>query len=172
SFAQQRLWLLDQLDPELSAYHLATSVTIEGQLDVRALERSLSELVRRHEAVRTRIAVEAGVPVQVVDAPYEIKLEVIDLSGFEEGNRKKRAQHIARQEAQRRFDLSKDRLLRTKLILLRPQHYILIVVMHHIISDGWSMGVLIQELGLLYAAYSRGEALSLPEMPIQYADYA
>jgi amino acid adenylation domain-containing protein len=168
SYAQQRLWFLDQLEPNSSFYNIPAAVRLRGRLDLTALEQSFREVIRRHEALRTTFAVLAGVPVQRIDTAPEFSLAVLDLSRVDEAE----ARRVAAEESQRPFDLSTGPLLRASVLRLSEQEHVLLCTMHHIISDGWSMGVLIKELTTLYEAYATGQQSPLPELEIQYADYA
>ncbi|HEX5601787.1 MAG TPA: condensation domain-containing protein, partial [Pyrinomonadaceae bacterium] len=171
SFAQQRLWYLDQLDPGNTVYNMPFAVRLTGSLDVAALERSLLEIERRHEILRTTFAVKDGHPVQLVADGRVSMLRHVDLRDFA-AKREERAGELVAEEAEEPFDLSRGPLLRVKLLRLGAEDYILLLTMHHIVSDGWSTGVLIRELSALYDAYSRGEDSPLAESLIQYADYA
>ena len=172
SFAQQRLWCLDQLEPGSNAYNIPAAVRLQGELNAKALEQSLGEIIRRHEALRTTFAVVAGEPVQVINeaAPYHLPTD--DLSDLPEEERENKWRIQAGEEARQAFDLQSGPLLRARLLRLGATDHVLLYTMHHIISDGWSMGVLIRELTTLYEAYTKGEESSLPELSIQYADYA
>ncbi len=172
SFAQKRLWFLDQLEPNRPIYNLPDSHSFTGPLDLKALEHSLSEIVRRHEILRTTFQIVDGEPVQVIAAPQAMALDVIDLSASPEAERETEAQRLANEEAQQPFDLSRGPLFRVRLIRLGEAEHVLLLTMHHIISDGWSMGVMARELGVLYEAYKAGQSSPLPELPIQYADFA
>jgi amino acid adenylation domain-containing protein len=172
SFAQQRLWFLDQLEPGSAFYNIPLAVRMRGQLKVRALEQALSEIVRRHEALRTTFRSEGGEPVQVVGAPYEVELQVEDLSGLGEEEREAMSRRLAAAEAWRPFDLSAGPLLRVRVLRLAEDEHVLLLTMHHIVSDGWSMEVLFKELTTLYEAFSEGKQSPLTELPAQYADYA
>jgi amino acid adenylation domain-containing protein len=172
SFAQQRLWFLDQLEPGSSFYHIPAGVRLRGTLDLAALEQSFREVIRRHESLRTRFRVVNRMPVQVIDEAPEFSLAVLDLSTVAEADREAEARRVATEESQRPFDLSAGPLLRASVQKLGEQEHVLLCTMHHIISDGWSMGVLIRELTTLYEAYAKGEPSPLQELPIQYADYA
>jgi amino acid adenylation domain-containing protein len=172
SHAQERLWVLEQIGGLGSAYNIPAVVRLRGGLDVAALERSFATIVERHEALRTRFAVVDGAPVQVIDPPGLSGLEVEDLSGLAEGDRAAAARDRAEVLTQQPFDLERDPLLRAHLLRLSTEEHIAVVVMHHIVSDGWSMGVLIREVGALYAAYVEGRPSPLPALPIQYAEYA
>ncbi|MET0647738.1 MAG: condensation domain-containing protein, partial [Pyrinomonadaceae bacterium] len=172
SFAQQRLWFLNRLEPDSSAYNVPVALRLTGRLDVTALERTLNEVSRRHEVLRTTFVETDGQPVQVV-APFEPQpLPVTDLSALPEDQREAEVSRLAAVERQRPFDLSRDPLLRVTLVRLAEEEHALLVTMHHIVSDGWSAGVLIRELTGLYGAFSRGEESPLSELPVQYADYA
>src|SRR5262245_7244222 len=172
SFAQRRLWFLDQLNPGNAAYHIPGAVRLEGRLDLKALESAINEIVRRHEALRTRFEVENGEPRQVIDEWELRRLEVRDLTGLQPEERAEEAKRIAAEEAETRFDLKHGPLLRVKLLALAADDHVLLYTMHHIISDEWSIGILTGELGALYRAYSAGERSPLAELPIQYADFA
>jgi len=172
SFAQQRLWFLDQLEPGSAVYNVPAAVRLEGELQVRALEETLSEVVRRHEVLRTSFAVVQGEPVQVIGAAAELRLPLIDLRELPESEREAEAERLARAEAERPFELGRGPLLRASLVQLSEQEHLLLFTMHHIISDGWSMGVLVREVTALYRAYTEGAGSPLEELSIQYADYA
>ncbi len=165
SFAQERLWFLSQLEPDDASYNIPLSLRLEGALDVGALERALTEIVRRHEVLRTAIVGAAGRPVAVVQEASPVVLAVRELD--EEG-----AAREAEAEALCPFALETGRPIRAQLLAVGEGVYRLLLTAHHIASDGWSFGVLYRELGALYGAFSRGEASPLAELPIQYADYA
>jgi hypothetical protein len=178
SFAQQRLWFIDQLNPDSAAYNISGAMRLEGNLDLDALERSVNEIVRRHEILRTRIEVEADEPAQVIDAWEPRKLEVVDLIGVLPLEKEEEVARNAGEEAGKGFDLSRGPLLRVKVLRLEEQDHVLLYTMSHIVSDGWSMGIMIGEVETLYRAYSMGslgggaEESPLEDLPIQYADYA
>ncbi|MFE8600248.1 amino acid adenylation domain-containing protein [Archangium violaceum] len=172
SFAQQRLFFLDQLEPNNPAYNMPTALRLEGTLDLAALERSFNELVRRHESLRTTFRGEPKGATQVIAPAVPLPLPVVDLSGLPEAERESEARRLAIHETQRPFDLARGPLLRTQLLRLNDTTHVLLVTMHHIISDGWSMTLLTREMGQLYAAYSTGRPSPLPELAVQYADYA
>jgi amino acid adenylation domain-containing protein len=172
SFAQQRLWFLDRLQPNTSLYNIPTALHLKFPLNVAALEQSLNEIVRRHETLRTTFAMINSEPVQVIAPPQKSPLRVIDLRIFPALGREYEAQRLASEEAQRPFDLERGPLFRSTLLQLDEADYALLLTMHHIISDGWSINVLTRELGTLYAAYSEGQPSPLPDLPIQYADFA
>jgi amino acid adenylation domain-containing protein len=173
SFAQERLWFLDQLAPGNAFYNVACVLRIEAWLDAAALERSLDALVARHEALRTTFPAVGGRPVQVVAPALEVPLRIHDLRDIGGSEREAEAQRLSREEAQRPFDLAHGPLVRCTLVRLAAADQLLLVTMHHIVSDGWSMGqVFLRELGVYYAAYAAGREPQLPPLPIQYADFA
>jgi amino acid adenylation domain-containing protein/non-ribosomal peptide synthase protein (TIGR01720 family) len=170
SFAQVRLWFLDQLTPGSSVYNVPLAVRISGQLDRRALERTLTEIVRRHESLRTGFVEVDGAPRQVIHAPRPVHLRAEDLSGVEGAEAE--AELLAAEEARRPFDLTDGAPFRVRLLRLGDTEHVVLLTMHHIVSDGWSMGVLVREVAEIYDAYGRGEESPLAELPIQYVDYA
>jgi amino acid adenylation domain-containing protein len=172
SFAQQRLWFLDQLDPGKSVYNMLYAVRLNSRLNVEALHQSLNEIVQRHESLRTTFATEEGQPIQVIAAKLQIELPIIDLSGFAGTERDAETLCRAQREGESPFDLATGPLLRTKLLQLDEDEHVLLIAVHHIVSDGWSMGVFFRELAALYEAFSEGRSSALQELPIQYADYA
>jgi non-ribosomal peptide synthetase component F/acyl carrier protein len=172
SFAQQRLWFIDQLEPGNSVYNSPAPVRLIGDLNVRALEQTLSEIVNRHESLRTTFALAGGQPIQVINVPEPITLPIVDLTSSHESEREAEAVQMAREEAKLPFDLSKGPLLRVRLLKLSEKDHILLFTMHHIVSDRWSAGVLIKEVAALYKAFCREEPSPLPELAIQYADFA
>jgi hypothetical protein len=172
SFAQQRLWFIDQLEPGSALYNMPMTARLSGSLDVGALEQTLTEIVRRHESLRTAFPEVNGEPVQVINPAAPLTLPVTDLSHLSDGERETEARRIATEEAQKAFDLATGPLMRASLLRLGDEEHIILFTMHHIISDGWSMGILVREVAALYEAYSAGEESPLPELPVQYADYA
>jgi len=174
SFAQQRLWFIDQIDPGNHAYNLPTAVRLTGLLNITALEQSLNAIVSRHETLRTIFATVEGQPVQKIQPITDITIPIVDLRGHERSpqQREVEAKRIALEEAQRPFKLAQGPLLRVMLLQLDEAEYVLLLTMHHIISDLWSMTILIRELADFYAAFSQGKLLTLPDLPIQYADFA
>ena len=173
SFAQQRLWFIDQLEPGNAVYNCPEEVRLEGRLNLEALERVINEVVRRHEVLRTRIEVSAeGEPMQVIDEWEPRRLEVEDLASLSPEERQREALRRAREEAGTGFDLKRGPLLRVKVLRLEEEEHVLLYTMHHIVSDWWSMGILVREVGELYRAYDAGESSPLEELPIQYADFA
>jgi amino acid adenylation domain-containing protein len=172
SFAQQRLWLLDQLEPGNPAYNLATAWRLRGALDTAALARGLAEISRRHESLRTRFEPRGGEPVQVVAPAAPLPLPIADLSRLPEAARAQEVRRLAREEATTPFDLARGPLVRAALLRLQAREHALLLDMHHVIADGWSLGLLFGELGTLYQAFASGSPSPLPELPIQYADFA
>ena len=172
SAGQQRLWAIDQIDPGSPVYNVPTDVRIEGALNVPALGRSVNEVARRHEILRTTFVATDGRPSQVVSSRLTLPIPIVDLTALSEEEKARQAREIAVQEAQQPFDLSLGPLVRVGLIKLAERDHVLTVTMHHIVSDGWSSGVLINELGALYNAFSADLPSPLPELAIQYGDYA
>ena len=172
SFAQQRLWFLYQLEPNNSVYNIPKAIYIEGRLDVAALQGALDHIVARHESLRTIFDLVDGTPVQVISESRSVDLPVIDLSKIPALEREAEAKRLLRMEAERPFDLSCDLMLRVALIKLDEQEHIFFLAMHHIASDGWSIEVLFQELAKFYRAFLDGKPSPLPDLPIQYADFA
>jgi len=173
SFAQQRLWFLTQLDlGSTAAYNIPAAVRLKGVLDVGVLEISLNKIVSRHEALRTTFTQAEGQPVQAIAPSLTLVLPIVDLQELPEAKREAEVHRLVRKEAQRSFNLENDPLLRVTLLRLGEAEHVVLFTMHHIISDGWSMGVLIKELVTLYEAFSTGLPSPLPELPIQYADFA
>jgi len=172
SYAQERLWLLDQLAPNHPFYNMPVAVRINRPVDVEALRAAMNEIVRRHEALRTTFAVAGGGPVQRIAPRLELDLPVIDLSRFDESRQQSEVDRYTKQKRDRPFDLSRGPLVRACLLRLGEAEHVFLLVMHHIVSDGWSMGVLVGELTELYEASAAGRPARLPELPVQYADYA
>jgi amino acid adenylation domain-containing protein/non-ribosomal peptide synthase protein (TIGR01720 family) len=172
SFAQRRLWFISQLHPAGCAYNIPSALRLKGRLDVSALELALNEIIRRHESLRTTFAVVNGDISQKVAPPSRLSLPVEDFSGIPAGERDERARYRAQEEARRSFDLSQGPLLRVNLLRLSRDEHIVLVTMHHIISDGWSEDVFERELTTLYEAYVNQRPSPLDELKIQYGDYA
>ncbi|HKG15554.1 MAG TPA: condensation domain-containing protein, partial [Pyrinomonadaceae bacterium] len=173
SFAQRRLWFIDQMEPGTPAYNVPAAVRLVGRLDVAALEATLSEVVRRHEVLRTYFSVgEGGEPVQIISPPQRVELPPVDLSGLGQDEREAEALRLAREEAELPFDLSTGPLLRARLLRLSEEEHVVLLTMHHIVSDGWSVGVLIKEVAALYEAYGVGGESPLEDLAVQYADFA
>ena len=172
SFAQERLWFLDRLESNSSLYYLARAVRLNGNLNIRVLQQSLDAIVVHHEILRTNYIAENGNPIQVIGAPQSVELQIIDLQQYNIAQQETQLQKLLQQESQRRFDLLSDIMLRGCLLQLAPEEYVLLLVMHHIASDGWSMGILWKQLTQVYQAFLNGQPNPLPKLPIQYADYA
>ncbi|MTJ09880.1 non-ribosomal peptide synthetase [Anabaena sp. UHCC 0204] len=172
SFAQQRLWFLDQLQPGTYAYNLSRSVRLQGNLNIAALEQSFNEIIRRHQALRTTFLSVDGEPKQVIIAEICISLPVVNLQNLPPEQREIEAQNWTKNQANYAFDLTTAPLLNVLLLQLAKQEYILLFTIHHIVADGWSAGVIIQELAVLYESFCTGKAYELPSLNIQYADFA
>ncbi|HEU5373875.1 MAG TPA: condensation domain-containing protein, partial [Ktedonobacteraceae bacterium] len=171
SFAQESLWLVDQIAPGNAAYNLSCAMRLVGPLNVDALEQALQEIVKRHESVRTTFLVHQGQPTQVIAPSLTIPLEIVDFHQLPEAEREQRVREHLTAEAARPFNLSQGPLLRMTLLRLAENQHILLLVMHHIISDEWSIEVLTREVTTLYGAFSAGQPSPLLDLPIQYADY-
>ncbi|MEJ2379268.1 MAG: condensation domain-containing protein, partial [Pseudolabrys sp.] len=170
SFAQERLWFIHQMDPESAVYNISLGLWLDGPLDISALSMSLEELVRRHEILRTRFDVVADQPVQIIEPVTAVEMPLIDLST--QLKREDDAMRLCQEEARRPFDLARDLMLRARLFRLEPQRHLLLLNVHHIAADGWSVRILMRELAILYEAFCQAQASPLQELPIQYADYA
>ncbi len=172
SFAQERLWFLDQLEPGNTSYNISSALQLEGQLNIAALESAIQEIQQRHEVLRTTFQVIDGVPCQVIASSAPLSLSVLDLKGMaSEAQWGKVQQHIS-EEPSKPFNLSSDSLLRVSLLQLADSSHVLQITVHHIVADVWSVGIFIRELSTLYQAFCRGESSPLAELPIQYADFA
>jgi amino acid adenylation domain-containing protein len=173
SFGQQRLWFLNELDPESGpAYAVQGAIRIGGELDPELLERAFGAVVERHEALRTGFEVRDGEPVQVVAPELALEMPALDLSGLAVEERERELLRLAQREVRRPFDLGRPPLLRVTLVRLDEREHVLLVTLHHIVSDGWSGGVFVRELAAHYEALAAGREPELPELPVQYADYA
>ena len=172
SFAQQRLWFLDRWNPGSPVYNIPMVLRVKGSLNLAVLEQCLNEIVLRHEALRTTFAEEQGQPVQRIAADAALKLTVIDLGHLPEAEQKAEAHRLTAEEAKRSFDLAQGPLFRAIALRLSDQEHVLVLVMHHIVTDGWSHGVFFRELGELYEAFSKGTDSPLLPLSIQYADFA
>ena len=172
SFAQQRLWLLDRLDPGSPLYNVPRALRLAGTLNVDALERALTEIVRRHEALRTTFPIIDEQPVQSVGAPQPIKLRVFELGNLQTENSEEEVAKWMQQQALSPFDLQAEWPFRAALLRMKEDDHLLMIVFHHIASDAWSSGILVRELSILYEAFLAGKPSPLPELSLQYADFA
>ncbi len=172
SFAQQRLWFLAQIESNSPAYNLASALRLDGNLDIKALEESLTEIIQRHEVLRTSFNNVNGKPVQVIHSSLNFEIPIINLSFLSEEEQKKEVERLANQEAKQPFALEKAPLIRIKILELRKKDRVMLFNMHHIVADAWSKWLFLGELTKLYEAFSTGKSISLPELPIQYADFA
>ncbi|MBW4677254.1 MAG: AMP-binding protein, partial [Desmonostoc geniculatum HA4340-LM1] len=172
SFAQQRLWFLAQLEPDSPFYNLSAAIRLQGQLNVEALQQSFNEIISRHEALRTNFQTTKGQAVAVISKAKPLTLQISDISKLSASQKEAEVRQQASQEAQKPFDLKGDLLLRVKLLYLGKEEHILLLTMHHIVFDGWSTDVLVQELATLYQAFCGGQPSPLPPLLIQYVDFA
>jgi amino acid adenylation domain-containing protein len=170
SFSQQRMWFLDQLEPGNPAYNRPSSIRLTGPLNVAALEKSLNEIIHRHEVLRTHFPMNKGTAIQVIASNLNLTLSVTDISDCPD--RETEAQRLAASEAQRPFNLAQGPLIRAGLLRLNKDVHVLLLTMHHIVFDGWSMGVLLRELATLYNAFCIGKPSPLAKLPVQYVDFA
>jgi len=168
SYGQEQLWFLDQLAPGLATYNIAGAIHLAGELDPAALAAAAGALVARHESLRTRFSAPDGRPRQTIDEPAEVKVPVVDLTGLPDADQHRRYDELSHEEAARPFSLEQGPLLRMLLVRLAADRHALLVTVHHTVFDGWSFGILVQELKALY----EGRAAELAEPPIQFADYA
>ncbi|WP_141588803.1 non-ribosomal peptide synthetase [Myxococcus sp. AB056] len=171
SFAQQRLWFLDRLEPDSALYNMAVPLRLRGPLDVEAFRRACSEVVRRHESLRTTFQMAEDQPFQHITPPAPHPVPLVSLEEHPPDGREAMASRMAREESSRPFDLTRGPLVRTTLLRLAPDDHVLLLTLHHIVSDGWSETVLVREVAALYTA-APGTGPALPELPIQYADFA
>jgi non-ribosomal peptide synthetase component F len=172
SYAQQRLWLTDQLESSAIAYNIPGAVRLSGRLDVDVLEEALNELVQRHESLRTTFASADGTPVQIIAPHLNLKIKMWDLQQLDEPHQRAEVQRLMIEEAHKKFDLAKGPLIQATLLRLSEEQHVFLIVMHHIISDGWSLNILIRELATIYEAFLLKQPSPLPPLPIQYADFA
>ncbi|HEX6739898.1 MAG TPA: condensation domain-containing protein, partial [Vicinamibacteria bacterium] len=172
SFAQQRLWFIDQLEQGSTQYNVAMALRLSGELDEDALQRALDAIVLRHEVLRTVYRPEHGRPLQHVVESRGVPIARVDLGGDDPARRARRLEELANAEAHRPFDLSGDLLLRCVLVRLGPREHMALFTTHHLASDGWSKGILVREFGALYTAFCQGAPDPLPALPVQYRDYA
>ncbi len=172
SFAQRRLWFLDQLEPGNPAYNIAPAYRLTGPLDVSVLVQCLNEIVRRHDVLRATFAIADGQPVQDIAPTFTLTVPVLDLQEWPEAKREAEVQRLAVEEATRPFDLNRGPLVRATVLQLGQQEHVLLLTLHHIVADGWSASLLLQELATLYTAFATTRPSPLAELPIQYADFA
>ncbi len=172
SFAQERLWVLDQIEPNNPLYNIPRALRLRGMLRAEALEKAINEIVRRHESQRTTFTIKEGHPLQEIAASMAVPLVIQDIASYPAEAREAEARRIAIEEAMRPFSLGHGPLIRVLLLRLADDDHVLQLTMHHIISDAWSAGIFLQELGVLYEAFCAGSPSPLPELKVQYADYA
>ncbi|MBD2483967.1 non-ribosomal peptide synthetase [Planktothrix sp. FACHB-1365] len=172
SFAQARLWFLDQLQPESAFYNIPHIFRLHGQLNIKILENSLNEIIRRHEALRTNFTTNDGNPVQIIRPYLHLELLILNVLDLSDEARESEAQRLVNQFANQPFNLQNEPLIRSYLLQLGEQDYIFLLVLHHIVADGWSMEILERELSTIYTALCNHQAPALPELPIQYADFS
>jgi amino acid adenylation domain-containing protein len=172
SFSQQRLWFFDQFEPGNFVYNLLTAVSLRGKLDVPALQKAFNELVRRHESLRTTFEIQEGQPVQIIGTQQSIPMRHLDLTELPEAEQQSALRRLLDEQSLQPFDLKKGPLLRITLVRQSQEEHVVLMAMHHIVTDGWSMNILVQETIALYEAYSSGRAPDLPPLPLQYADFA
>ncbi|MDZ7358889.1 MAG: amino acid adenylation domain-containing protein, partial [candidate division KSB1 bacterium] len=172
SFSQQRLWFLDQLDPGQSFYNIPSSVRLQGNLNLLALKNAIAEVMRRHEILRTSFVEKKGKPIMVIDQQAQVQLPIVDLTELPLWQREQEVKRLANESARLPFDLAHGPLFRTTLLKLNVEDHVVLFTMHHIISDGWSVNILMREMAALYEAFVQGRPSPLPELPIQFADYA
>ncbi|MEW5857820.1 MAG: condensation domain-containing protein, partial [Cyanobacteriota bacterium] len=172
SFAQARLWFLDRLFPGNPFYNVSAALTLTGSLNLAALEQTFNEIVRRHEVLRTTFRMLEGQLIQVITPTLTIPLPLLDLRSLPATEQEAEIRRLATEERSHSFNLSQDPLLRVMLLQLDSSEHVLLLNLHHIVCDGWSIGVLIRELGTLYTAFAHNQPSPLLELPIQYADFA
>jgi non-ribosomal peptide synthetase component F/alpha-ketoglutarate-dependent taurine dioxygenase/acyl carrier protein len=171
SFAQERLWFMSHLELRSPLFNITTAVRLKGVLDRRALEQTFSEIIRRHEALRTTFQIVEDAPAQIIHPAEPFRLPVTDLN-LPERDLREELSRVFQEDARHVFNLKQLPLVRASLLRLEPEEHVLLLTMHHIVSDGWSIGIMVREVAALYAAYSAGEPSPLPELPVQYADFA
>lgn len=172
SFPQQRLWFLEQLEPGQPIYNIFTAASLTGPLDIAVLEQSLSEMIRRHESLRTTFALVEQEPVQIIAPAMPFTLSVTDLRELDENERESETRRRVKEDASKPFDLARGPLMRASLLRMGEQEYVVLLTMHHIISDGWSMEIFLSEMVTLYSSFSLGRPSPLPDLRIQYSDFA
>jgi amino acid adenylation domain-containing protein/non-ribosomal peptide synthase protein (TIGR01720 family) len=172
SFAQQRLWFLNELEGANASYNMAAAIRLSGPLQVAALERAIAEIVQRHDVLRTNFKTVNGIAIQSIAPTSTVTLPVVDLQALTPEEQSAEVQRLASVEAEKPFDLANDSLVRITLLMLRKEEHMLLVTIHHIVSDGWSIGIFFREVATLYEAFSTGKPSPLSALPIQYADFA
>ncbi len=172
SFAQERLWLLEQLSPGNYAYNMSGAIRLKGKLNLASLEQTLNEILARHDVLRANFVTVDDQPTQIVASRQSLPLKIIDLSELPAEEHTREVSRLTDEEAKRPFDLSKELLVRTTLIRLNAEEYIFLLTMHHIVSDGLSVSVFSREFATLYSAFVNGQPNPLPSLPIQYTDFA
>lgn len=172
SFPQQRLWLVERFTPGGAFYNIPSGMRFGGRLNVATVEQSLNEIVRRHEILRTAIQIVDGQPLQIIEPDLRPGLSHVDLSGLDEPVKKTVAERVIREQTQRLFNLSSGSMLRATLVAMGPSDHLMVIILHHLVTDAWSNSLLISEMGRLYKRFGQGLPSALAELPIQYADYA
>ena len=172
SFEQESLWFLDQLNPGTATYNIPIRLRVSGAIDEKMLRQSLNEIVRRHEILRTSFQTVAGRPIQVIRTAATFSVPLVDLTDVPKKMQEKQADQLCREQAERPFVLERDLMLRATLLKLGDENYILLLNLHHIASDAWSIEILLREIGIVYEAFSKGQPSPLRELAIQYADFA
>jgi NRPS condensation-like uncharacterized protein len=172
SFAQQRVWFISKLEPDKAIYNIPFGLRLSGKLNLQALERALTEIINRHEILRTTFTMIDRIPVQVIHPKPDLTLEVIELCDLNKDEQKREVARHSQEQAGKPFDLEKSPLLRVRILKLGTEEHVAFLTMHHIVSDGWSMGILIKEMGVLYQAYVTGAESPLENLPIQYVDFS
>src|ERR1043166_2457304 len=172
SYAQERLWFLDQFEPQNAAYHIPGVMRVKGAFSEVTLEQAVNEVIRRHAVLRTSFVLTEEGARQIIHTAKQLRIDTTDLRGVREGTQWQKVRRIAREEAEKGFDLKQDLLLRVKVVQLDEEERVIFYTMHHIISDGWSMAILIREVATLYEALKNKEPAPLRELNIQYADFA
>jgi len=172
SFGQQRLWFLDQFEPGSPYYNIPSVYRLTGHFSPEVFKRTIQEIVRRHESLRTTFSSERGEPLQIVSPRLEVDVPLIDLDGLSDHEREREAMRLAQEEAQTPFDLAVGPLFRSRVVRIGVRDHLIFLTLHHIIADGWSMAVLTREIAALYAAFLKGKPSPLSDLPIQYPDYA
>ncbi|HID38462.1 MAG TPA: non-ribosomal peptide synthetase, partial [Calditrichaeota bacterium] len=172
SYSQQRLWFLDQLEPGSALYNIPSVLRIRGKLNIEALQKSFNDIIRRHEVLRTTFSTVDENPVQIIADTLELEIPVIRVEESDRQRREETIHEMALEEALQPFNLHTGPLLRVKLLKISNEEHILLVTMHHIVSDNWSTGLFVHEMLQLYPAFAAGKPSPLPDPPVQYADFA